>query len=44
MAITILSRLSGAFEGAMPSPMHYLGLALIAVVFIIHFFKVLKKS
>ena len=44
MVVTILSRLSGAFEGAEPSPLHYLGLILIFITLIIHFIKVFKNS
>lgn len=44
MAFTILSRLSGAFEGAEPSPLHYLGLILIGITLVIHLLNLKKHN
>jgi hypothetical protein len=44
MVVTILSRLSGAFEGAVPSPLHYIGLSAIIIVFIFHSIQVFRNK
>jgi hypothetical protein len=44
MVVTILSRLSGAFEGAVPSPFHYIGLLAIFIVFMFHLIHVFKNK
>ena len=43
MVVTILSRLNGAFEGAEPSVLHYVGLVGIVIALGVHFMKLLKK-
>jgi hypothetical protein len=43
MTVTILSRLNGAFEGAVPSPLHYIGLSFIIVVIIVHLIQLFKN-
>ncbi|MFT5884048.1 MAG: hypothetical protein ACI9IP_000500 [Arcticibacterium sp.] len=43
MVVTILSRLSGAFEGAVPSVLHYVGLVLTGAALLFHFSRIFRK-
>lgn len=44
MAITILGRINGTFEGANPEISHYIGLALISLGFIYFTYVILRSK